>query len=611
LSDTRTDSRISRRQILIGGTAAGALLVACGPSPAAAPTQVAQTSPVAQPTRAETMAVAIPSVTVAKPTAPAVSVEGYPISGQVFTTVQRTIVPVAIPSTSPEIYPRQVAVYERYGYGKWQEGAGAAIKKMLNIMPSGYSGSSVTNAARLLSFFTISDIHIDDKESPADSKFLGYQGGSSSGYSGVVLYTTHVLDAAIQTINAVHKQSPFDFGISLGDDANNTQYNELRWFIDVLDGKVITPSSGAHLGSDAIDYQKPYRAAGLDKSIPWYQVVGNHDQFWSGAGFVDDRIRTTLIGENVLDIGNLLVNGGNTNSRGFYVGLIDGSKPYGDVIAVGPVDDYATPPKVTADPDRRSLVTPDSTTRSWMTEFFNTTSSPKGHGFAQSNLDDDIACYSFEPKAGVPIKVIVLDDNAKPMASPPPMHCASGTLDQKRYNWLVGELEQGQAEGKLMIVAAHIPVGLKKADGSLDASFSAASQVTESDLIAKLHGYPNLILWAAGHRHRNTVTAQPSPDPKQPELGFWEVETASLRDFPQQFRRFDIARNSDNTVSIIATSVDTAVRDGSPAAKSRTYAVAAYEIFRDALDGAPTGVFNVELVTQLSADMQAKLAKLG
>ncbi|MBV5336803.1 MAG: TIGR03768 family metallophosphoesterase, partial [Deltaproteobacteria bacterium] len=73
------------------------------------------------------------------------------------------------------------------------------------------------------------------------------------------------------TINVVHKKSPFDFGIGLGDAINNTQYNELRWYIDVIDGKVITPSSGANIGADTIDYQKPFQAAGLDKSIQFYQ----------------------------------------------------------------------------------------------------------------------------------------------------------------------------------------------------------------------------------------------------------------------------------------------------------------------------------------------------
>ena len=51
------------------------------------------------------------------------------------------------------------------------------------------------------------------------------------------------------------------------------------------------------------------------------------------------------------------------------------------------------------------------------------------------------------------------------------------------------------------------------------------------------------MLWIAGHRHRNPVTAFASPDPERPELGFWKIETSSLRDFPQQFRTFDIVRS--------------------------------------------------------------------
>ena len=60
-----------------------------------------------------------------------------------------------------------------------------------------------------------------------------------------------------------------------------------------------------------------------------------------------------------------------------------------------------------------------------------------------------------------------------------------------------------------------------------------------------------------------------------PENAFWEVETSSLRDFPQQFRTFDIRRNSDNNISIIITNVDPAVSEGSTAAKSRGYAIGA------------------------------------
>ena len=135
--------------------------------------------------------------------------------------------------------------------------------------------------------------------------------------------------------------------------------------------------------------------------------------------------------------------------------------------------------------------------------------------------------------------------------------------------------------------------------------------LSEATLIAKLHEYPNLVAWVAGHRHINTVTAFKSPDADRPELGFWQIETASLRDFPQQFRTFELIRNSDNTVSILAIDVDTAVRAGTPAAMSRSYAVAAQQIFDNPTPYLPTGSYNAELVVPLSPEMQARIQGYG
>jgi 3',5'-cyclic AMP phosphodiesterase CpdA len=119
----------------------------------------------------------------------------------------------------------------------------------------------------LLNFFAMTDIHLTDKEAPNQLIFLqqnlpGFAGQNSSIYSGVMLYTPQVFDAAIQTANALHKKDPFDFFISLGDVCNSSMYNELRWYLDIIDGRVITPSSGAHAGADTIDYQKPFRPQG-------------------------------------------------------------------------------------------------------------------------------------------------------------------------------------------------------------------------------------------------------------------------------------------------------------------------------------------------------------
>jgi metallophosphoesterase (TIGR03768 family) len=531
----------------------------------------------------------------------------YPISSNVYTTVDQTVVPYPypLPTNYPKIAPYDLGNYAAYGYGQWRPGPGVPYQKRLDLMSSTYSGNSVVrDPQQLLNFFVMTDIHITDKQSPSQAITLYNQGGIYSVYSGVMLYTTQVLDAAVQTINALHKEKLFDFGISLGDAINSTQHNELRWYIDVLDGKRINPNSG--IGRDHLpDYQEPFQAAGLDTSIPWYQTLGNHDHFWMGFLPPDDYIRNITKGDNILDLGNPFINPEGVNSRGYYMGSLDGRTKYGNIIGSGKDTDFKTTPTIpSANPDRYSL-----TPSEWMNEFFNTTSNPKGHGFSQKNVADGFASYSFVPKPG--IKVIVLDDTQSNDDPNDPIALGFGAgsygyghgeLDDKRYKWLVKQLDEGRDANQLMIIAAHIPIGVVKTP-----SMMAWNPKFEAKLLAKLHEYPTLLMWVAGHRHFNTVTALTSPKPDHPEYGFWEVETASLRDFPQQFRTIQIVRNADNTVSIFVTDVDPAVPLLSPAWTSRSYAIGAYQIFKKEAPQAvpdipylPSGAYNAELVKQLT-----------
>jgi hypothetical protein len=121
----------------------------------------------------------------------------------------------------------------------------------------------------------------------------------------------------------------------------------------------------------------------------------------------------------------------------------------------------------------------------------------------------------------------------------------------------------------------------------------------------------------------NTVKAFISPDPVHaPEKGFWHVETSSLRDFPQQFRTFEIYLNSDDTISIVTTDVDPAVKNGTPAATSREYAIAAQQLVNaniysfnpthdPTIKPMPTGSYNAELLKKLSPAMKAKRRNYG
>jgi metallophosphoesterase (TIGR03768 family) len=523
------------------------------------------------------------------------------------TTRQQTVRPVALPTNTTLIYPSAVSNYAVYGYSAWTNGPGEDEgQQFLKSTNDTHNYTPVTNAARLLHFFTLTDTHLTDKESPNQSVVVSYQagkGGNSSAYSPVMLYTTQVLDAAVKAANALHRQTPFDFGISLGDAGNSPQHNELRWFIDVLDGQYITPSSGTNAGADTIDYQKPYQATGLDRSIPWFQTLGNHDHWWLGSYPVIEYFRQCYTNEYILLMGDLFTEG--VDARTTYMGSIDGSTPYGDVIGVGPVTNFinaagvTNAPKVAADTNRYAL-----TKSAWMNEFFTTRSSPVGHGFTQANVTNEFACYSFEPKTNMPIKVIVLDDTQMDVNF---NDHENGYLDTNRFAWLIGELDKGQDENKLMIISAHIPIELINYGGT-------NSPISSAQLLAVLHTYPNLILWISGHVHRNKVTPQPSPYKDRPEYGFWEVETASLRDFPQEFRTFEILRNTDNTISILATDVDPAVTPGSPAEISRGYAVGASRIFGNpATNFTDTAsyAYNAELVKLLTLPMQAIIAGYG
>ena len=516
---------------------------------------------------------------------------GYPIASDVVTTALQTITFPTVAAGLQRHELSQVSRYADYGYGGWTWGPGLASDPRFDLMPPAYAGASDAQGKQLLRFFAFADIHITDEETPSQVLYLqqlsypnllpapynalGDHPWSfvTSAYSPVMLYSTQVLDAAVQTVNALHRQRPIDFGISLGDTCNNTQYNEVRWYLDVLDGKVITPSSGAHVGAESIDYQKPFQAAGLDKAIPWYQTLGNHDHFWLGSLPVDDFLRSSLISDTVLAAGDVLYDSSSFTSPQYYMGVVDGSTPNGDIVGAGPVGAFVSPPKVVADPDRRSLAR-----TAWMKEFFTTSSKPPGHGFAASDAQDGFACYSFVPKSGIPIKVIVLDDTQRDDDGEMAIH-GHGFLDQQRYDWLRAELASGDAANQLMVIAAHIPIGVEPTSSKMGWSLDSRNAVTVAQLLSELHSHPNLLMWLSGHRHFNTIKAFVSTDPvNMPENGFWQVETSSLRDFPQQFRTFEIQLNSDYTVSIVTTNVDPAVEPGTPAAKSRAYAVATQQI---------------------------------
>ena len=61
---------------------------------------------------------------------------------KVATTLERTIVPDPIPADAEKVLPYELAKYEANGYGAWSYGPGLAAERRLDLMPAGYDGTA-------------------------------------------------------------------------------------------------------------------------------------------------------------------------------------------------------------------------------------------------------------------------------------------------------------------------------------------------------------------------------------------------------------------------------------------------------------------------------------
>lgn len=460
----------------------------------------------------------------------------------------------------------------------------------------------------MLSFAALADFQLADEESPLRGEWADKCGDipTSAAFRPQETMVPHLLNGHVQAARAIAQAGTpifhrkLDYVMSLGDLADNQQFNEVRWYIDMLDGdKLINPDSGNDplLGGEGYDgvqgadprgagdltspvageslldlANEPFWAHGLryeepagnsgrmkTKQVDWYAVMGNHDMKVQGT--VDDSLEAWRQFARLWAVGRIKVqdlapdyqqevcesNGAVLADPNFWMKVLQNP---------------GTTKIVPSDPDRRLL-----DKGQWIAEHFNTTGKPEGHGFKENDnaqrCRDDAgallarACYWFQKGD---FAHVVLDTN-------PAEGLESGNVDDAQWNWLERTLQANSAryrnddntawvenpgvENHYVIVYSHHTIGSTTNTGLIPGT--AQGIHTGPELRDKLLRFPNVIAQADGHTHENKVTSYQNDATGS---GYWEINTSAIADWPHQSRVIELADNQDGTLSIFGVLFD-------------------------------------------------------
>ncbi len=442
----------------------------------------------------------------------------------------------------------------------------------------GWKADRTGRARPLAGFKQVSDVHVIDEESPARVEFLDLCGSPfNAAYRVQEALSLQIGNSMLKQLarNKVGPSTgvPLDFVISTGDNVDNNQFNETRAFIDLLDGEVVDPNSGAETYdgytkeqfSQALELeilelaQKSFDSVGV--GLPWYAVLGNHDGLAQG----------NVIANPVFD--------------SFAVG---GIKPFTPLDATANCPDDPSDSQqvmdaiasatatggrsVPADPDRHFTSHQELVER-----YFDTTGVPVGHGFAGAPPDpmhegERGSYYSFP--LGQKITGISLDTISYTAGS-------NGHIPDAQFQWLVEELkansgsyledgevvDNAEATDRMVVLFSHhSSLTLNNPGGDRAAAPYHCFERSDNPSCAEGEGlkellqrFPNVIAWVNGHEHNNRVRAYPVPEDQDQALGFWELNTAAHIDWPQQSRLIEIAwrpGEAADSVMIFATTID-------------------------------------------------------
>lgn len=440
----------------------------------------------------------------------------------VASTLLGSLLPMATRVTTPDtrsmmnpVFEPGELAYRALGYDRYSRGPGVSRERRMDL---GGADSAPASQRRSLAWFVaLSDTQLADDESPTRFGMLDNP-ASSGAIRPQEAYLPRAMTAMNRTLRDVTRGGrAFQFGVVAGDCADSAQQNELQWFMQVMDG-----AAGIHTDS-AVD-DDPVPGPGNDPKdpfdgvafpAPWFFVPGNHDVMVVGSTAPTDALRASAVG----------------GVSAF------GTRDY--------TEWYAAPRRgaVLPDPARRLLDRADIVRA---LRAGPASPGPVGHGYPETADVATGAHWSSDVVPGL-LRVIAIDTSDLSGGSP-------GMVKRAVFDgWLRAELERAQSDGVLVMLASHhATTSIDRREGEFGAEQSDA--VSAAEIEARVASYPNVIAWLVGHEHDVRVRPVRGADAAHP--GYWEVQSGSLADWPNQARAVEVVDNGDGTLSILGTMID-------------------------------------------------------
>ncbi|WP_329585800.1 TIGR03767 family metallophosphoesterase [Kitasatospora sp. NBC_01250] len=517
------------------------------------------------------------------------------------------------------------------GYRRLQAGPGwpLAVRADLAAAQSGRDDRRTP----LASFVQFTDLHVADTESPMRFEYLARW--NDAAYRPQEALTVRGASSLVERVNSLgtgpYTGLPFSLVMATGDNTDNHEQIELDWYLSVMSGGQVTPNSGdptryegvQNSGSSIywnpeLSYRDSYKTAGFPEvpgflgaagrpfsapglKAPWYTTVGNHD----------DSIEGTLPDLGLLNslyTGDRKIEGCNDADAAKLAGLLQ-HDPAQAVLLLG---------RLLTDADAVREITPDSRRKPFSTKEFAqahlnpayTGAGPVGHGFTAAAAASGNLYYTCRIADGV-VGISLDTTNAAGFAD--------GSIGTAQLSWLEQQLQahsdhwyntdgstvRGGHGNDLVVVFSH---HTSTTMGNLlpDPRHLFEKRHNGDELVALLQRYPNVVAWVNGHSHENRITAHGHA---VPERAFWEVNTASHIDYPQQARIIELTDNGDGTISLFTTLIESAARYDTDFSDTSDEGLAA--LYRELAFNDPYATPSVKLGTSLDHNTELLLAKPG